>query len=459
MLLTVTSRNVLLPDYDLPRPATINVDLRTGKIIEVRLRYIGDGACRESWAPGELHFVDAGDKTVLPGLVDAHVHLEEPGNQDWEGFWTGTQAAAAGGVTTLIDMPVDSSPPTTTPRNLDIKRHSARGQCWIDVGFWGGAIPQNQAESGPLLSAGVRGFKCFLIDTGIEEFPCVSENDLHAHMSYLQNSVMIFHAEMQAASSPARHRLNPRSYQEFLSSRPKELEIDAITLITRLQAIYPSVSCHIAHLSAAAALPIIRAAKDCGSKLSVETCFHYLCLSAEDIPDGATEYKCTPPIREDSNRNLLWDALVDGTIDCVTSDHSPCLIEMKGLECGDFMEAWGGVSSLGLGLSLLWTEGKKRGISLGQIIRWMTIRNAELAGLSGTKGQLKVGHDGDLVIWDPEPEFKVSKEHLYFKNKLTPYEGMTLKGLVHKTFVRGRLAYDSALQDGFTGLQPSGELL
>lgn len=456
MLLTVTSRKVLLPDFDLPRPATINVDLNTGKIIGVFLGYIGDEACKES---RDSYFVDAGDKIVLPGLVDAHVHLEEPGNQDWEGFWTGTQAAAAGGVTTLIDMPVDSSPPTTTPRNLDIKRRSARGQCWVDVGFLGGAIPQNQAELGPLLSAGVRGFKCFLIDTGIEEFPCVSESDLHAHMTHLQNSLMIFHAEMQTASSPARHRLNPRSYQEFLSSRPKELEVDAITLIARLQAMYPSVSCHIAHLSAAAALPIIRAAKDRGSNISVETCFHYLCLSAEDIPDGATEYKCTPPIREDSNRNLLWDALVDGTIDCVISDHSPCLIEMKGLEHGDFMEAWGGISSLGLGLSLLWTEGRKRGISLGQIIHWMSVKTAELAGLSGTKGQLKVGHDGDLVIWDPEAEFKVSKDHLYFKNKLTPYEGMTLRGLVHKTFVRGRLAYDSALQDGFTGLQPSGELL
>lgn len=456
MLLTVTSHNVLLPNFDLPQPATINVDLKTGKIIEVRLGYVGNETCKKS---GDLHFVDAGDKFVLPGLVDAHVHLEEPGNQDWEGFWTGTQAAAAGGVTTLIDMPVDSSPPTTTSTNLDIKRYSARGQCWVDVGFWGGAIPQNQFELEPLLSAGVRGFKCFLIDTGIEEFPRVSEGDLHMHMPHLQNSVMIFHAEMQTASSPARRQLNPRSYLEFLSSRPKELEMDAITLITRLQAMYPSVSCHIAHLSAAAALPMIRAAKNRGSKLSVETCFHYLCLSAEDIPDGATEYKCTPPIREDSNRNLLWNALVDGTIDCVVSDHSPCLIEMKGLEHGDFMEAWGGVSSLGLGLSLLWTEGRKRGISLGQIIRWMSVKNAELAGLSDTKGQLKVGYDGDLVIWDPVPEFKVSKEHLYFKNKLTPYEGMTFRGLVHKTFVRGRLAYDSALQDGFTGLQPSGKLL
>jgi allantoinase len=219
---------------------------------------------------------------------------------------------------------------------------------------------------------------------------------------------MIFHAEMQNASSSAPHTLNPRSYQEFLSSRPEELEVDAITLITRLQELYPSVSCHIAHLSAASTLPIIRAAKERGLQLSVETCFHYLCLSAEDIPDGATQYKCTPPIREDSNRELLWNALLDGTIDCVVSDHSPCLVEMKELESGDFMTAWGGVSSLGLGLSLLWTEGRRRGVSIGQITRCMSAKTAALAGLLRTKGQLKVGYDGDLVIWDPEAEFKVN---------------------------------------------------
>jgi len=218
---------------------------------------------------------------------------------------------------------------------------------------------------------------------------------------------MIFHAEMQNFSSD-RDILNPRSYQEFLSSRPEKLEKDAIALIIRLQEKYPSVHCHIAHLSAASALPIIRVAKDRGLKLSVETCFHYLCLSAENISDGATEYKCTPPIRDDSNRRLLWDALLDGTIDCVVSDHSPCLTEMKELESGNFMTAWGGVSSLGLGLSLLWTEGRRRGVSVGQIIRFMSTKNAELAGLSGTKGQLKVGYDGDLVIWDPDAKFKVN---------------------------------------------------
>ncbi|KAF7376167.1 hypothetical protein MSAN_00031800 [Mycena sanguinolenta] len=441
MATILTGRRILLPGNPEPRPATITIDA-SGKIIAV------DDAAHARNAVSDhniTQWIDAQDDIVLPGLVDAHVHLNEPGRTDWEGFWTGTRAAAAGGVTCVVDMPLNSIPPTTTVANLDLKRQAARGQCFTDVAFWGGVIPGNQPHLKPLVDAGVKGFKCFLIDSGVEEFPCVSESDAQHAMEILQDcpTVLLFHAEFDSSPASQSEQQGPSTdYSTFLASRPQRFEEDAISLITKLQKECPLLRCHIVHLSAASALPLIRAAKSSGLKLTVETCFHYLCLSADEIPSGHPEYKCCPAIRHADNRELLWEALLDGTIDCVVSDHSPCVAELKKLDEGDIMGAWGGISSLGLGFSLLWTEGSKRGVSLAQIIEWPTKKTAEHAGLSGSKGELKVGYDGDFVIWDPSAEFTVTKESLQFKNKLSPYEGMTLRGRVKQTYVRGNLVYD-----------------
>ncbi|KAJ7497320.1 allantoinase [Mycena latifolia] len=449
---TVTGRRILLPDIPDPCPATITID-SSGKITAVQ-----DGWQTRDPASHHGTWIDAQDSIVIPGLVDAHVHLNEPGRTDWEGFWTGTRAAAAGGVTCVVDMPLNSIPPTCTVANLALKRAAASAQCFTDVAFWGGVIPGNQDHLKPLVDAGVKGFKCFLIESGVEEFPCVSEADAQAAMEILQQSptVLLFHAEFDGSPSDPQPAPPSTVYSTFLRSRPEKLETDAISLITKLQGLYPLLRCHIVHLSAASALPLIRAAKSSGLNLTVETCFHYLCLSADDIPSGRPEFKCCPPIRENINRELLWEALLDGSIDCVVSDHSPCIAELKKIDQGDIMGAWGGISTLGLGLSLLWTEGSKRGATLAQILEWTSKKTAEHAGLAELKGQLKVGFDGDFVIWDPSAEFTVTKDLLQFKNKLSPYEGLTLRGRVEQTYVRGSLVYDR--QTGFES-PPSGRLL
>ncbi|TFK99912.1 allantoinase [Pterulicium gracile] len=421
--IVLKSENVVLSGNDYPQPATLIIDAHTGKITDVHLALTSPDLGSHDYT-----VLDYGDKYILPGIVDAHVHLNEPGRTEWEGFYTGTRAAASGGVTTLIDMPLNSIPPTTTVENLSVKREAAGGQCWTDVGFWGGVVPGNEDHLRPLVEAGVKGFKCFLIDSGVEEFPHVTEDDLVAAVEKLKCICATVG--------------DPTLYTTFLASRPPTLELSAISLIISLATQNPQMRFHIVHLSTASALPLIRTAKAAGlTNLTVETCFHYLCLASDHIPRGRPEFKCCPPIRDERNREGLWEGLREGLIDFVVSDHSPCVVEMKRVESGDVMGAWGGIGTLGLGGSLLWTEGRKREL-VKDLVRWCCGATARHAGLEGVKGSLEVGCDADWVVWDGEAEIKVSKESLLFKNKLSPYEGMTLQGRVEKTFVRGRQVYD-----------------
>ncbi|MBA3634296.1 MAG: allantoinase AllB [Acidobacteria bacterium] len=413
--------------------------------------HIRDGiiAALGEWdgVPAQTLLVDAGDAVVMPGLVDAHVHINEPGRTDWEGFTTATRAAAAGGVTTLVDMPLNSIPPTTTPDGFAQKLAAARGQCLIDVAFWGGVIPGNTDELKPLLDAGVRGFKCFLIHSGVDEFPHVTESNLLEAMPELArlNSVLLVHAELPEPIENAAEELagsNPQDYQTFLKSRPRASENEAVELMIRLCR-ETGARVHIVHHSSADVLPLLKAAKVEGLPLTVETCPHYLTFAAEEIPDGATHFKCCPPVRERENREKLWAALADGVIDMVVSDHSPCTPNLKLTETGDFLEAWGGIAALQFSLPAIWTQLQKRGFGLLELTRWMSAAPAKLAGLDKCKGKLARGYDADVVIWHPEKEFKVVPEIIEFKNKLTPYTGMNLRGVVEATYVRGVRVYEN----------------
>jgi allantoinase len=391
----------------------------------------------------------AEDEVLLPGLVDTHVHVNEPGRTQWEGFASATRAAAAGGVTTIIDMPLNSIPPTTTVAALELKRDAARDQAFIDVGFWGGAIPGNTADLRPLHDEGVFGFKCFLLHSGVDEFPHLDADEMEADMAVLKDfdSIMIVHAEDSRAIDRAPSAEGDQ-YQRFLSSRPRGAENIAIAEVIE-RARWTGARAHILHLSSSDALPMIASAKRDGVRLTVETCPHYLTLIAEEIPNGATAYKCCPPIREVGNRELLWAGLMDGTIDCIVSDHSPSTLDLKDLENGDFAVAWGGVSSLQLGLPIIWTEARRRGIALEQVVEWMSARPAKLAGLP-VKGKLALGYDADLSVFAPDEAFVVDVSHLKHKNPITPYDKRALSGVVRRTFLRGTEV------DGQT---PTGQLL
>ena len=399
--------------------------------------------------PAGSELVEADDASVImPGLVDSHVHINEPGRTDWEGFATATRAAAAGGVTTIVDMPLNSIPATTTLDGLNEKIKATHGQLHVDVGFWGGVVPGNTSELSKLWEAGVVGFKCFLVPSGVDEFPNVTEGDLAVAMPALSrlDALLIVHAELpgpiEAAccGQPAGSGNAGRRYQTFLDSRPGAAEDEAVAFMIQ-RSRESGGRIHIVHLSSAGALGMIRKAKADNIKITAETCPHYLHLAAEDIPDGATEFKCCPPIRSRENREQLWEALRDGAIDMIVSDHSPCPPHLKLREQGDFMNAWGGISSLQLRLPIIWTEVKTRGFDLTRMVEWLCAAPARQVGLS-LKGSLTAGADADIVIWNPEKEFQVRPEMIHHRHKLTPYAGEVLRGVVEKTFLRGQMVYD-----------------
>ena len=376
------------------------------------------------------------DEVLLPGLVDSHVHVNDPGRSEWEGFASATRAAAAGGVTTIIDMPLNSIPPTTDVAALEVKRKTATGQAFVDVGFWGGAVPGNLADLRGLHDAGVFGFKCFLLHSGVDEFPHLEPDELQAAMREVRSfgALMIVHAEDSHAidHAPAAHG---ESYRDFLASRPRGAENLAIAQVIEL-ARWTGCRVHVLHLSSSDALPMIASARREGVRLTVETCPHYLSFMAEEIPAGATQFKCCPPIREADNRELLWQGVADGTIDCIVSDHSPCTPELKRFDIGDFGVAWGGISSLQLGLPAIWTEARRRGHALTDVVRWMASGPAAQAGLL-RKGQIALGYAADLCVFAPDDAFVVDVERLHHKNPVTPYAGRPLAGVVRSTWLRG----------------------
>jgi allantoinase len=398
--------------------AGASIVVEDGRIVDIRAYEPGVGE-------------DLGDLALLPGLVDTHVHVNEPGRTEWEGFATATRAAAAGGVTTIIDMPLNSLPPTVSVEALAVKRAAAARQSYVDVGFWGGAVPGNADDLAGLHDAGVFGFKAFLVDSGVPEFPPVSPAQLRTAQAAV-DALFLVHAEDADGLRPLG---SSRRYADFVSSRPPAVEESAVAAAIAV-ARDTGRRTHILHLSAASALPLIRAARAEGLPVTAETCPHYLTLSAEQVPDGATQFKCCPPIRDAANQDELWRGLADGTIHCVVSDHSPCTPELKRLDSGDFAAAWGGISSLQLGLPLVWTAARSRGYTLADAVTWMARRPADLAGLLH-KGRIEVGADADLIAFDPEAALVVDPAQLRHRHPVTPYAGLELRGAVRRTWLRG----------------------
>ncbi|MFD8267913.1 allantoinase AllB [Streptomyces althioticus] len=401
--------------------------------------------------PDGARLEDLGDDVLLPGLVDTHVHVNDPGRTEWEGFWTATRAAAAGGITTLVDMPLNSLPPTTTVDHLRVKRKTAADKAHIDVGFWGGALPDNGADLRPLHEAGVFGFKAFLSPSGVDEFPHLDDDHLARALREIASfdGLLIVHAEDPHQLAGAPQRGGPR-YADFLASRPRRAEDTAVARLLE-QARRFDARVHVLHLSSADALPLLAEAKADGVRVTVETCPHYLTLTAEEVPDGASEFKCCPPIREAANQDLLWQALADGTVDCVVTDHSPSTADLK---TDDFATAWGGISGLQLSLPAVWTEARRRGHTLEDVVRWTSTHTARLAGLEARKGAIAPGHDADFAVLAPDETFTVDPAALQHRNRVTAYAGRTLHGVVRSTWLRG----ERVLADGeFTA--PKGRLL
>ncbi|MEU9366268.1 allantoinase AllB [Streptomyces avermitilis] len=436
--LVLRSTRVITPEGT--RPASVTV--AAGKITAV--------LPHNAEVPAGARLEDLGDDVLLPGLVDTHVHVNDPGRTHWEGFWTATRAAAAGGITTLVDMPLNSLPPTTTVGNLRIKRDVAADKAHVDVGFWGGALPDNVKDLRPLHDAGVFGFKAFLSPSGVDEFPELDQERLARSMAEIAGfgGLLIVHAEDPHHLAAAPQQGGPR-YTDFLASRPRDAEDTAVAnLLAQAKRLHARV--HVLHLSSSDALPLIAGAKAEGVPVTVETCPHYLTLTAEEVPDGASEFKCCPPIREAANQDLLWQALADGTIDCVVTDHSPSTADLK---TDDFATAWGGISGLQLSLPAIWTEARRRGHSIEDVVRWMSARTARLVGLA-QKGAIEAGRDADFAVLAPDETFTVDPAALQHRNRVTAYAGKTLSGVVRSTWLRG----ERIMADGeFT--EPKGRLL
>ncbi|MEU6369857.1 allantoinase AllB [Streptomyces sp. NPDC046931] len=437
--LVLRSRRVITPEGT--RAASVAV---AGSTITDVLPYDAD-------VPTGARLEDFGDDVLLPGLVDTHVHVNDPGRTEWEGFWTATRAAAAGGITTLVDMPLNSLPPTTTVEHLRTKQETAAGKAHIDVGFWGGALPDNVKDLRPLHDAGVFGFKAFLSPSGVDEFPHLDQEQLARSLAEIAGfgGLLVVHAEDPHHLAAAPQQGGPK-YTDFLASRPREAEDTAISQLIA-QARRFDARVHVLHLSSGDALPLIASARADGVRITVETCPHYLTLTAEEVPDGASEFKCCPPIREAANQDLLWRALADGTIDCVVTDHSPSTADLK---TGDFATAWGGIAGLQLSLSAVWTEARRRGHGLQDLVRWMSTRTARLVGLESRKGAIAAGHDADFAVFAPDETFTVDPAALQHRNRVTAYAGRTLSGVVRSTWLRG----ERIVADGeFT--EPKGRLL
>ncbi len=440
MSLIVRARRVVLPDAQ--RPASIHIE--SGTIVRV-------GPYDEVSAGAEI--LDAGDLVVSPGIVDTHVHVNEPGRTEWEGFDTATRAAAAGGVTTIVDMPLNSVPATTSVEGLRAKRHAAIG-CHVDVGFWGGVVPGNAPSLDVLVNAGVRGFKCFLAPSGVDEFPAVDERDLREALPVLarRHVPLLVHAEsprvIDAVAQDGARAARQDSYATYLATRPPAAEVDAIRLMIRLAAEF-DVRTHIVHVAAAEAVEEIARARADGVPITAETCPHYLTFAADEVPDGATAFKCAPPIREAPHRAALWDGLRRGVLDLVVTDHSPAPPALKGP--GDFLRAWGGIASLELSLAAVWTaarafsrgrESRLEAVTPLDLARWMSAAPAALAGVD-RKGAIAVGRDADLIVWDPDASFTVDASALQQRHKLSPYAGRRLTGVVRTTIVRGQRVWDA----------------
>jgi allantoinase len=451
---------IIAPPVAAPRPGTAGGAFRTDLVVIAERALVGDRL-----QPAAVHVSDsriaavlpadaplpadarvlrlAPDEVLLPGLVDTHVHVNEPGRTEWEGFASATRAAVAGGITTVLDMPLNSIPPTTTARALELKRAAARGQIAADVGFLGGVVPGNTAQLAGLVEVGVFGFKCFLPPSGVDEFPAVEPRQLEEALAEIGRlgSLLMVHAEdpgLLAAAPPP----SGRRYRGFLDSRPADAEAAGVATVAAAAA-GTGARAHIVHLSSAAGVAAVRAAQRAGVRLTAETCPHYLALEPDEIPDGATEYKCCPPIRGGADADALWQGLADGVIAALVSDHSPCPPAMKSLETGDFGDAWGGISSVQLGLPVVWTAARRRGVSLEEVVRWMSAGPADLAGIPG-KGRIVAGNDADFVVFAPDATREVDPDGLRHRHHLTPYNGRTLFGSVRAVLLRGRPATEES---------------